>query len=245
MTRGPQRPAPVDAGLLLLAVFLILAVGIGLQQSIARSDSPISPAKQAFLNRLSNPPTPGPGFQNGETAAPGYATHHETPTIWPAAIYEGSLAPYPAGEYELTNHWQGNIAGNSIAVYAGQFGYETPDEGRGVLVVVADSPETGPLADWGGAFPAPIGVGKLKIAAFEGSLLTIQAKTGETLYYDAAAATFSDSWGTVLPRITARASPTPYPTPEGTLPFQLPFPTDTASQQATTVAPVPSAAGAH
>jgi hypothetical protein len=71
--------------------------------------------------------------------------------------------------------------------------------------------------------------------SYDGTLLTIEAETGETFYFDAETRAFTDGGGNPVPTDTAQPTVAPLPTLDGTPP---PFPTDTA-----TAMPAPSAIG--
>ena len=117
----------------------------------------------------------------------------------------------------MENSWWGHINGTVVNIYAGQMGYHTgASAGRGVVLVFDPSPASV-------SYLAPLGVGSLRVVSYQGTLLTVQAATGETFYFDAASRAFTDANGN--PVSTDTLTPFPEPTPGGgTLPF--PFPTD-------------------
>lgn len=211
-------------GVALLIVAGVTAIGV----TVTRSDSPFSESKQAFLNRLRNPPTSNVAV--GVTAAPGWPTPNDTPSTRPDGLYDTGLAPYSSMEYAFDNQWQGHLDGDIVFVYAGQLGYFGKDVGRGVLVM--DSNVTG----LGGSFDAPVGVGSLHIVSYEGTVLTIQAATGETFYFDAQSRAFTDASGNPVPTDSPTPTPAPQFTPVTSLPFELPTPTPPATAQPTVAA---------
>ena len=59
----------------------------------------------------------------------------------------------------------------------------------------------------GGSFQAPLGVGGLKITEYQGATLTIEATTGETLYFDVSTRDFTMADGSPVPTDTPGPKP--------------------------------------
>jgi len=147
-----------------------------------------------------------------------YSSPRPTPTApkIPEGIFEYGQAPWPQMLYQFKNQWHGNVNGHPVYVYAGQLGYETNDNGRGVIWL-----DSSP-AERGASFRAPLGVGSLRIVSYEGLTLALQAETGETFHLDVDKRQFTDATGDAVP--TDTPTPIGYIPPKPTSRFATPIP---------------------
>lgn len=164
------------------------------------------------------------------TPPPGLPTVVQTHGPRGDGLYEVAQAPFPNALYAFKNQWQGHLQENLMMVYAGRWGHETADPGRGVLVI--DSRPIGDVT----SLSAPLGIGYLHIVEFEGYVLTIQADTGEIFHLDAETHEFTDENGEPVP--TDSPTPTYAPTTPG--PTISPDPEENSPTPTQTSVPTPS-----
>jgi hypothetical protein len=161
-----------------------------------------------------------------------------TPEPWPQGLFQRGPAPFPSSEYVFESTWQWDLNGHHVQIYAGREGVEGATPGRGIIILRATALDLQPLPG-GGRYLAPYGVGTLKIVSYEGTLLTLEASTGETFFFDALTRAFTDAGGTPVPTDTPAPTPEQLPTTTATLP-PFPFPTDTEPAQTASAVPAPS-----
>lgn len=220
------------AGILLLSAATIVILVIAVRVNSARSDSPVPEAKQDLHDLFLNPPTPDPSLPT-TLATKASTEQYETPVPIPDGIAESSQAPYSSIEFKCTNRWAGHLGNLLVIVYAGAAGRETKDPGRGLLMVDTYSDVTP-----GGAYEAPPSVGSLRITGFTENLLTAEATTGETFYFDAETREFTDANGDPVPTDT----PTPtYPPPHTPGPTISPEPDSETPTPTVAPSAIPSA----
>jgi hypothetical protein len=228
-----SKVLPIGAGLVALA-----GVAIGLTIVVNAQGTETDPTTQAHLDVLAsmnaareealqdiiNHPESRPP-KNGPVPTPG------TPEPWPQGLFDYAVAPFPPGWYLFHNQWQWDIGGNHVQVYAGEFGSQSHQHGRGIIAVRVMSVDLEPQP-LGGFYEAPFGTGALHIDDYEGHLLSISAETGETFYFNAETREFTDENGNPVPTDTPTPTPPPPPSPLWTLPpieFDTPTPTATAA----------------
>lgn len=109
---------------------------------------------------------------NATAAAPGIVTPP------PEGIFEDPEAPASGSVFLGTNRWVGQVAGKTVAVYAGRAG---EDESVGRLLIMVAGPsmqtESGGHADLAGT-------GALRVASADGTTLTITDARGKTHTFD-------------------------------------------------------------
>ncbi len=119
---------------------------------------------------------------SGLRAAKDQAAQPSVEPAWPEGIFEDGEAPAPGSRFLGTNRWVGTVAGQSIAVFAGQSG-EDPSMGR--LLVITAGPSMSVQS--GNTVDLP-GVGALRVAAASGGTLSVMDSRGVAHAFDAAAA---------------------------------------------------------
>jgi hypothetical protein len=222
---------------------MLLTIGSIAVVRTAQSDDEISD-KQAVLDRVAatHDAAVQEALEHPEllpSKEPGRVVPTWTPRAWEPAIIENGNPPVSGESFQLGNEWQGDIEGRHVQVFAGTSWVD--GVGRGSILVMVKSMDHRVQTDLGGWYGAPIGTGPLRIASFDGTLLTVHADTGETFYFDAETRDFTEENGDPVPTDSPRPSITPYPT--GTLPFPLPFDTDTPTPVPGTASAVPAPTG--
>jgi hypothetical protein len=226
---GLAAAALLAAGAVLVAVALV-AVGYA-----GTNSGNLDPAKQDVLERLQA--TRAAQIQFAQDHPEEIPTRNPTtmptirPTSWSVGILVSGQAPMPGSQYVGVNSWSWDLDGNHVIVYAGSEGLEGRNPGRGVIAVLGETMSLQPLSQLGGWYRAPPGVGALRIVSFQGTLLTLQASTGQTFYFDAETRAFTDANGSPVPTDTPTPTPPPPQTPEFTLP-PIDFGTDTPAPTA-------------
>jgi hypothetical protein len=189
-----NRTLGVFGAVVVAGSIAVAAVAIGLTG--ARSDNP-NQDKQDVVNH--SPPDPSQA-ENHSTKP--FDSSVPTPVPLADGIYGGSQAPYSTEEFTSKNMWVGHASGLRILVDAGAEGHSIDDAGRGLLMVDTYSDQVP-----GGSYVAPSGVGPLHIVSCQGTVLTIQASTGETFYFDAESRAFTDADGNPVPTDMPTAKP--------------------------------------
>ena len=234
---------------------IVLVAGTAIAQTNGRSDnvatlavvssptttSNLPPDKQAIVDRLAATRSAEGEYiadhpENQPAGDPPTLKPTIEPTSWSVGIVENGQAPTSSMSFGGINHWSWDIDGHHTGVYAGAEGYASADPGRGVLMVLASTMALHSIPELGGWYEAPPETGALRIVSYEGTVLTVEAATGETFYFDAETRDFTDANGDPVPTDTPTPAPPPAFTPASSLPFALPTPTPTASAQATVAA---------
>ena len=156
--------------------------------------------------------TPGPSL----TPPPTY-----TPEPFVTGIYGGGQIARVNPPYGMSNLWAGIVNGEETLVIAGvrQFPEEAKESSQGVVMVEVHSIDQ-TNRDFA-IYDAPIAdTGILKITAITDYRLTIQAESGEVLYFDVPTRLFVESLTATVsaPTVTPLPPITPTPT-EPELPF--------------------------
>jgi hypothetical protein len=220
--RAGGKTTRLNLPLLATGAALIAVIAAGISATIAEPDNPFSEEKQAFYERLINPPTPDPALEL-LSGTPIFPSPYEQSGA-PDGLYDYGQAPFPAALYSFRNHWRAHVDGEPVVIYAGKLGYESKDPGRGVLVI--DSRPFSPMSH----AVAPPGAGALRIVDGQDGVLTITSESGAIFNLDIETRKFTDENGDPVPTDTPTPTPPPLPTPLWTLP---PFPFDTPTPTAT------------
>jgi hypothetical protein len=205
--------AVVVAGLIVMVAGVAIALTSGHSTGVAtlaaESDTPSPDGKQQIIDNV----------EASRAAAEQFAEEH--PELLPShspglhRLPESTLEPWPQGlsdpawqlpgvDFRVDDEWQWDLDGNHVQVFAGaEFGPI-----RGAIIVRATSMRLQAVPDLDGWYAAPAGVGSLHIVSFQGTVLTIQATTGETFYFDAETRAFTDADGNPV------TTDTPPPTPQ-------------------------------
>jgi hypothetical protein len=96
-----------------------------------------------------------------------------------SGIFPGDGGLFHEGQPLIANHWQSQVGGEILQVYAGA---ASRNSAQGVLVVVVTSADRARTQMQG--YPAPPGAGPLEITGANGLVLSLQAENGQTLDFD-------------------------------------------------------------
>lgn len=233
-----KRPVRAStAGILLGSIILVIA-GVAIVREVG-SETPAQ-EKQSLIDRLAATRSAAIQFasEHPELLPPAIPTTMPTvePTSWSVGLIEDAYLP--GGGFSVSNMWSWDLGGNHVQVFAGGAGPNVREAGRGSLLVMVRSMDLKVLTELGGAYKAPPDVGSLRITSFKGTLLTVEATTGETFYFDAETRDFTDANGDPVPTDTPTPSPLPSPPlPSVTIPLP---PTETVAPGTASAVPAPS-----
>lgn len=140
------------------------------------------------------------------TAKPAPYAGSEIPRISAGVgtIVETGQAPFPSESYTFENRWYEVKDGRSIVVYAGALAQEPS---QGVLIVVVQTLNYGPVPGAGGYYPTPLKAGAVRVVDAEGEVLTLSSESGMDFVFDGA----SRRW--LVPDINPTPTPAPTVTP--------------------------------
>jgi hypothetical protein len=241
----------IPTWLILFAVALTLGL-IGVTTQIVHSQTP-TPAEPTLP---SLPPEKQLAVDSDENARRSAEANPPSPGVTKEPIGAAhTLAPLPTGIFMTTENqdkgyiyetsWNALIdeeQGRYLRVHTGHL---ANDPVRGVVAVdMWDLHEGFVAGEWSFTEPAD-DVGSIHILSADGHILSLEAQSGVTYLFDADARVLFDTDGEPVPTKTPIPTESPWPTPEGTPPFELPFPTETATPSPATATgvPVPSGLG--
>jgi hypothetical protein len=116
-----------------------------------------------------------PTEEQGRAAAAAADRNEPAPTAGiNNAMHQG---PFPATEFRVHNFYQGPVAGHWYLVFAGSRTDPATGADQAAIRILSLSPP-GRLAHVG-TFPAPAGMTNIRITAYAGTSLTIQADNGQ------------------------------------------------------------------
>jgi hypothetical protein len=217
--KNTHKPAALI--LLVTGALLVAIAGIAVEMTAARSDS-VDQDKQDVLNRLAATRAAAIDFatEHPDQVPTGHPTIYPTiqPTSWSVGIVNVGGGPFSGGDFGAANHWSWDLDGNHEVVYAGADGPESRNPSRGALLVLVETMSLQGIPALSGGYLAPSGVGPLIITSYQGTVLTLQAATGETFYFDAETRAFTDANGDPVPTDTPTPMPEPPPTAAPTTP---------------------------
>jgi hypothetical protein len=122
------------------------------------------------------------GSSDVQPAAPPSTTPEiaPQPESWPQGILELKQAPFSASEYQISNRWQADIAGNHVQAFAGSMG---SDPTQGVVVRAITSIVDSRSSTYA-AFTAPKGSGSLRVVDAKYPTLILQGDYGQRYTFD-------------------------------------------------------------
>jgi hypothetical protein len=163
------------AGALVAAMVLVLALG-RLVLSEPVNPKALSPQKQELLRREEQ--------LRSTTQARPKPAHPERPSVeipsdarWPSGIFDDG--EFPSAEYVFVNRWTGMVGGGHVTVYAGSY---AGAPSRGLVLVKTVSLDLRDVR--ASEYPAPPGIGALRITSKDGSRLTLRGSTSGRLTFD-------------------------------------------------------------
>ncbi len=177
-------------------VVLVALVAIALTKS--GSETPATSVGPSFEERLAA----YQGILKGAEGRLPYdidATKAPTPSPAPPAILT-KFNQLPGGFFMTQNIWQGYVGGTAVSIRAGSEGSLcTANPGRGAILwdFIPSKPQPTPAAY--GHYAAPLDAGWLKIVAFDGDVLTLDSKSGQSFQFDADTGGFTFTDGSPVP----------------------------------------------
>jgi hypothetical protein len=169
------------AGALTAAMLLVLALG-RLVLSEPVNPRALSPEKQELLRREEQ--------LRSTTQARPKPAHPERPPAdvpsdasWPSGIFDDG--EFPSADYVFVNRWTGMVGGRHVTVYAGSY---AGAPSRGLVLVKTVSRDLRDVQ--AREYPAPPGVGALRITSKDDSRLSLRDSTSGRLIFDVALSRF-------------------------------------------------------
>lgn len=189
----------------MVAGLIVMVAGIAIGVTSHGSDHPAAPVGPSFEEKLAAYQGILKGAEARFAAPPGFdinATPTPTPRPAPPAILT-AFNQLPGGFFMTKNIWRGYLSGTEVSIRAGSQGSVcTADPGRGAILWDFIPSNSRPTPAAYGYYAAPLDAGWLKIVAFDGDVLTLDSKSGQSFRFDADTGGFTFADGSPVPTDT-------------------------------------------